>query len=113
MTYNALIHREQGGSILNVGAGGSLAVAAGGLVTFQSGASLRINQSGPSGTVLAFNVGTSVVSISLGTDAPTHVAGVGSIYIRTNGSMAGLYTNITQDAAGSTWRGFQQGSAVG
>ena len=123
MSYNSRIYREQGGSVMTFASGASLNFDAGAklggtysvgagshiydsgaLVTFQAGASLTINQSGPSATVLAFAAGTSLPSISAGEGVPTHTAAMGSLYIRANGSVSNIYQNTSQDAAGSVWR---------
>ena len=121
MTYNSLVHREQGGSVLNIGSGafervqsgGCNIIDAGGLTTFAEGASLHLN-SGVSGTAIRFaGQGASTPSIGWGPNVPTHSAPMGSLYLRANGSISGLYINITQDSQGSTWRLHQQGSAIG
>lgn len=93
-------------------AGGSMIHKSGALEHFNSGASLTID-AGPSATVLAFSTGTSLPGLYAGRDVPSFVAPMGSIYIRSEGSISGLWTNITQDASGSSWRAFQQGSAIG
>lgn len=119
MTYNALIHREQGGSVLNVGAAASLNVQSGGKqaiaghVEYAEGSSLTFN-TGVSGTAFRLaGQGASAPSIGWGPNIPTHTAPMGSVYIRANGSISGLFINITQDANGSAWRLHQQGSAIG
>lgn len=132
MTYQNRIARQQGGSEMSFASGASLNFAAGAkiggtvsygagseiydsghLQTFQVGASLAINHTAPSSNVLAFNAATSIAGFYMGMDAPTHVATPGSVYIRSQGSMSGLWTNISQDSSGSSWRSFQQGSAIG
>ena len=131
MSYNVPIRREQGGSVLTIGAGGSVNFEAGAkmggtysigagstiydagtLTTFQAGASVTFNTT-VSGTAIRFDVGGSTPSVGAGVNVPTHVAPMGSIYLRCAGSMSGLFVQIGADAAGSTWRGFQQGSAIG
>ena len=91
---------------------GSTVYDSGALATFQDGASFTFNTS-VSGTGFRFATGTSSPSIGAGQNVPTHSAPMGSLYIRANGSISGLYINITQDANGSTWRLHQQGSAIG
>jgi hypothetical protein len=121
MTYNSLIHREQGGSVLNIGSGaigrvqsgGCQVVDAGGLLTIAEGGSVTFNST-VSGTAFRLaGQGASTPSVGWGPNVPTHSAPMGSIYIRANGSISGFYINITQDANGSTWRLHQQGSAIG
>ena len=111
MTYQTKVYRQHGGSELSVASGGSISVEAGGTTTFAAGASVTINTT-VSGTGFRLDLGGSTPSIGGGPNVPTHSAPMGSLYIRSNGSISGLYINITQDAAGSTWRGFQQGSAI-
>ena len=124
--YNARIRVEQGASIMHVTSGASFTLDAGtqasfagaasvtgtGLLGFGAGGSLNFNTT-VSGTAFRFITGTSQPSIGAGENVPTHTAPMGSIYIRVNGSISGLYINITQDANGSTWRLHQQGSAIG
>lgn len=132
MTYQTRIYRQAGASEMTFASGASLTFEAGAklngsfsfgagsdvldsghLTTYQEGASLTFN-TGVSGTGFRLaGQGASTPSIGYGPNVPTHTAPMGSIYIRANGSISGLYVNITQDAAGSTWRGFQQGSAIG
>jgi hypothetical protein len=134
-SYTTLVVREQGGSEFHVFAGGSITFDAGGVLVnpnfnginltggsithvsgtldkFAAGASLNID-AGPSATVLSFSTGTSLVGIYAGFDVPSFTAVPGSLYIRAQGSMSGLFTNIGQDNASSAWRAFQQGSAIG
>lgn len=129
--FNTKIVRQHGGSELHVYSGGSLVFDAGATITgnrvesggsitresgnlekFNSGASLSID-AGPSKTVLVFSTGTSLPGLYAGFDVPSFVARAGSIYIRSQGSISGMWTNITQDDSGSSWRAFQQGSAIG
>jgi hypothetical protein len=116
--FNTKIVREQGGSELHIFSGGSVVLDAGaaltqsGLESFAAGASLNI-AAGPSVTVLSFTTGASAPGIYAGFDVPSFKANMGSLYIRSQGSISGLWVNITQDAAGSSWRAFQQGSAIG
>jgi hypothetical protein len=126
--FNTKIYRQPGGSELTVASGGSINVLAGGVIsgitpagstvyqsgtleTFQTGASLTIN-TGVSGTGFRFDIGGSAPSFGAGANVPTHTAVPGSVYLRANGSMSGLFTNIGQDVASSSWRAFQQGSAI-
>jgi len=132
--FNARIYRQQGGSEMTFAAGASLTFEAGAkisgtmtagagsevlesgrLQTFQAGASLTYNVAGAvSNTALRVVNGTSTMSIGFGPEAPTHLATTGSLYIRANGSISGLFVAIGQDqTASSTWRAFQQGSAIG
>ncbi len=130
-SYNVLVVREQGGSEFHVFSGGSITFDTGGrlagnlsygagsqtnksgsLEKVAAGASVSIT-AGPSVTALYFTTGTSKPAIYAGFDVPNFNAANGSIYIRAQGSMSGLWTNITQDASGSSWRSFQQGSAIG
>ncbi len=131
-SYNTLVVREQGGSEFHVFSGGSITFDAGGrlggtlslgggsttfksgaLEHFNAGASLTID-AGPSATVLAFSTGTSLPGVYCGLDVPNFFAQCGSLYIRAQGSMAGLFVNIGQDqTSSSAWRAFQQGSAIG
>lgn len=131
MTYQNRIYRQQGGSEMTFASGASLnfdagaklggtlsygagsdIVDSGRLQSFQSGASFTFNTT-VSGTAFRFDIGGSTPSIGAGPNVPTHTAPMGSLYIRVNGSMSGLFTQIGADAAGSTWRSFQQGSAIG
>lgn len=130
--FNTRIYRQTGGCEMTFASGASLTfesgtkfngtwnlgpgsgvMESGRLETYQVGASLHINHTAPSSNVLAFKAGTSIASFFIGMDTPTHNATPGSVYIRSQGSMSGLYTNISQDSSGSSWRGFQQGSAIG
>ena len=120
MTYNAQVHREQGGSVLNIGSGafarvqsgGCQVLDAGGTLTVAAGASVTFNTT-VSGTGIGFDIGGSRISMGAGANIPTHTAVPGSVYIRVNGSMSGWFVNIGQDIASSAWRAFQQGSAIG
>lgn len=131
MTYQNRIYRQQGGSEMTFASGASLNFDAGAklggtlsygagsdiidsgrLVSFQAGASLTFN-TGVSGTAFRFDIGGSTPSIGAGPNVPTHTAVPGSVYIRVNGSMSGWFVNIGQDNASSSWRAFQQGSAIG
>jgi len=131
MSYQSRIYRQQGGSEMTFASGASLTFEAGAkftgtfsqgagsvvydsgaLTTYQSGASFTFNTT-VSGTGFRFDIGGSTPSIGAGANVPTHSAPMGSLYIRANGSISGLYINITQDANGSTWRLHQQGSAIG
>ena len=109
-TYSVPIYRKQGGSELVVGAAGS--VVNSGLLTTQDGGSFTF-VTPLSGTAFRFDIGGSTPSIGAGPNVPTHTAVPGSLYIRANGSMGGLFVNIGQDNASSSWRAFQQGSAIG
>lgn len=101
------------GGTLSQGAG-STVIESGALYTFQSGASVTFNvAAATSNTSFRFVNGTSTPTIGVGPETPTHTAPMGSLYIRVNGSITGLWINITQDISGSTWRSFQQGSAIG
>ena len=126
--YNTGIVIEQGGSIMNFASATSLTLAAGtqatisgnasvaaaGLLAFAAAGSLNFNTP-LAGTAFRFitATGPSQPSIGAGGEIPVHSAPMGSLYIRANGSISGLYINITQDANGSTWRLMQQGSAIG
>ena len=125
MTFNTRIYRQQGGSEMTVASGGSLnfeaggrlggapTIGAGAALTVETGGSLNL-YSGVSGTAIQFaGQGASTPSLGWGPNVPTHSAPMGSLYLRANGSISGLFINITQDAAGSTWRLHQQGSAIG
>ena len=103
--FNVPISRQQGGSELNIGPTAK--------IEHQAGASHNYSAAGPSTTLITFTTGASVPGFYTGKDAPTLVANPGSVYVRTSGSMSGLYTNISGDTPGSSWRGFQQGSAIG
>ncbi len=139
--FNTKLIREQGGSELLFASGGSLTFAVGArlsgaiggtptfsegvglttgseiynsgtLNTYQAGACLSFNVTGPSQTTFFFVNGASKPAILVGKDAPTGLnAPMGSLYLRSSGSMSTLYINTTQDAAGSTWTGFNRTSA--
>lgn len=131
MTYQNRIYRQQGGSEMTFASGASLNFEAGAklagtfaygagsevhesgnLTTFQAGASITINTT-VSSTPLRFDIGGgSTPAFGAGANVPTHVAPMGSIYVRSAGSMSGLFVQIGADSTGSTWRGFQQGSAI-
>jgi hypothetical protein len=87
MTYNSLIHREQGGSVMNIGSTASLNI--------QSGGSLNVQ---PSGKFTLQNL-----DFSTGRNLPTYSASPGSLYLRTDGSVSGLYVNKSSGTAGSVW----------
>lgn len=139
--YNTKVIRQQGGSELSFAAGASLTFAAGAqlsgaiggtptfsegfnlttgsfirstgtLSTYQAGACLSFNVTGPSQTTFKFINGASTPAILMGSDKPTINAPMGSLYIRSGGSMSTLYINVTQDASGSTWFSFNRTSAV-
>ncbi len=109
-TYNAKIHHEQGGSVLQVESGGSLNVQAGGKITGAGGflltgaaeaASVTVTDGGP------FFLGNAqFISATSSTD-PTGgnvSAAPGSIFLRIDGSMSNLYVNVSTGTAGSVWR---------
>jgi hypothetical protein len=139
--YNTKLIRQQGGSELSFASGASLTFATGAqlsgaiggtptfsegvnqsggsdvynsgtLVTYQAGACMSFNLTGPSQTTFKFINGTSTPAILMGSDKPTVNAPMGSLYIRSGGSMSTLYINTTQDASGSTWLSFNRTSAV-
>lgn len=139
--FNVKSIREQGGSELLIAAGGSVTFAAGaqlsgspgGTITFsegysqvggstvyvsgtlteyKAGACLNFNVTGPSQTTFFFVNGTSTPAVLVGKDKPTINAPMGSLYLRSSGSMSDLYINVTQDASGSTWQSFNRTSAL-
>ena len=140
--FNTRVFRNQGGRELNVANGGSLTFATGaqlsgsigGTITFsegfnqvggstvftsgtlteyKAGACFNFNVTGPSQTTFFFVNGASKPAVLVGKDAPTGLnAPMGSLYIRSGGSMSTLYINVTQDASGSTWSSFNRTSAV-
>lgn len=103
-TYNAKVHHEQGGSALQVESGGVINIQAGGEITgtgaFAAG-SVTIVSGGPLflGTVQFM----SATSSSPPGGAPVSAA-PGSIFLRVDGSMSGLYVNISDGTAGSVWK---------
>ena len=110
MTYNAKIHHEQGGSVLQVESGGSINVQTGGkiagagamvLTGAVEAASVTVTAGGPLflGTVQFI----SATSSSPPGGAPVSAA-PGSIFLRVDGSMSGLYVNISDGTAGSVWK---------
>lgn len=94
---------------------GSAVRGSGTLTTYQAGACLSFNVTGPSQTTFSFVNGTSKPSILVGKDGTSALwAPPGSLYIRANGgSVVKLYINVSQDnAGGSTWQGFDQVSGL-
>jgi hypothetical protein len=83
MSYNSIVYTEQGGSVLRVETGGSVVVK-GPLTLYDGG-------------------GTNSTMITVGTGIPTHSASPGALYIRSAGSVSGLYINKSLDTSGSLW----------
>ena len=139
--FNTKVFRQQGGSEMTVLSGGSFTFVAGaqlsgspgGTITFsegfnqtggstvftsgtlteyKAGACFNFNVTGPSQTTFFFVNGASKPAILVGKDLPTINAPMGSLYLRSSGSMSTLYINTTQDASGSTWLSFNRTSAV-
>jgi hypothetical protein len=81
MSYNSKIYTEQGGSVLRVESGGSVYIT------------------GP----LTLSDGTYSPSFSVGRNVPAHSASPGSLYIRSDGSVSGLYVNKSSGTTGSVW----------
>ena len=82
--YNSKIYHEQGGSVLVVGSGGSLNIEAGGVLTIGSAQIMwAASTTGPAG-------------------GPVNAL-PGSIFIRSDGSVTGLYVNVGVNGAGSVW----------
>lgn len=111
MTYNAKIHHEQGGSVLRAESGGSIAVESGatiagaGTVNLSGGVNTASNVTGACITATTRLWLGSDIQIMWGTivEAPVVVAGRGSLFIRSDGSMSRLYVNTGVDGAGSVW----------
>lgn len=122
MTYNSRIVREQGGSVLTVASGGSLNVAAGGVLagagTIQSTGALTVsggvnsasNVTGASVTVSAggaFWLGSNIqIMFAASAAAPSGLpvtASPGALFLRSDGANSGAYINTSTGTAGSVW----------
>ncbi len=101
-TYNAKIHHEQGGSVFQVESGGSINIQAGGKLAASAAtieaASITITAGGP----LLFGTTQFITATSGGN--PTTLASPGSIFLRIDGSMSGLYVNVSDGVSGSIWK---------
>lgn len=108
MTYNSRIIREQGGSVLTVGSGGSLVIASGGAFTLTGGITqggTTTYSAGASVTVATgANFNFNGVEILSGRNAPTGAASPGSVYLRTDGSVSNVYVNVSDGTSGSVWK---------
>jgi hypothetical protein len=91
---------------------GSSIRSSGTLTTYQVGACLSFNVTGPSQTTLFLNNGTSKPAILVGRDKPVVYAPQGSLYLRASGSMSDLYIQVALDTPGSTWVSFNRTSAL-
>ena len=117
MTYNSVIHHEQGGSVLTVESTGSIAVAAGGTISGAgtigltggitstgnvTATSLTVEQTG--GYV---QLGTFVqIIFSASVEAPSALpwsASPGAVFFRSDGSMSMGYINTSDGESGSIW----------
>jgi hypothetical protein len=120
MTYNSKIYHEQGGSVLVVGSGGSLNIEAGGEIDVAGDLKVTGTTSVPSTGNLAVAAGGSITIdgdgvLTIGSAqimwaaSTTGPAGgpvnalPGSIFIRSDGSVTGLYVNVGVNGAGSVW----------
>lgn len=92
--------------------GSSSVRSSGTLDTFQAGACLSFNVTGPSQTTFYFVNGNSTPAILVGKDKPVVFAPQGSLYLRASGSMSTLYIQIALDSPGSTWAGLNRTSAL-
>jgi len=108
MTYNSKVVHEQGGSVLRIDSGGSF--------NFQSGANLDVNAGAKvnvvAGGSLAIDgggvltIGSAQIMWAASTTGPAGGpvnALPGSIFIRSDGSVTGLYLNVGVNGAGSVW----------
>lgn len=119
MTYNAVIHHEQGASVLTIASTGSLVVEAGGTIsgagTFGisgdityntiTATSLNVDQGG------AVQLGDYVqLFFNASTTSPSGLpvnASAGAVFIRSDGAKSNMYINISQDSAdASAWSPF-------
>lgn len=82
------------------------------LVTYQAGACLSFNVTGPSQTTFFFVNGNSTPAFLVGVDKPVITAPQGSLYLRAGGSMSDLYMQTALDSPGSTWVSFNRTSAL-
>ena len=121
MTYNSIIHHEQGGSVLNVTSGGSISVAAGGTVSGAGTIALTggITSTG-NVTATSLTIGQTGGYVQLGTfvqvlfaarstapsEAPAVTASPGAIFFRSDGSMSTGYVNTGMDLNSSKWASF-------
>ena len=106
MTYNSKILHEQGGSVLRVDSGGSIAVQAGGTISGAGTVSLTGGIAAASVTVSAagaFTVNGIQILADAITSPPTESAVPGSIFLRSDGSVSNVYINTSTGAAGSVW----------
>ncbi len=91
---------------------GSSVRPSGTLTTYQAGACLSFNVTGPSQTTFFFVNGNSTPAFLVGVDKPVIFAPQGSLYLRAGGSMSTLYIQTALDTPGSTWVGFNRTSAL-
>ncbi len=100
--YNAKIHHEQGGSVLQVESGGSINIQTGGTLSASAAtitaASLNITSGGP------IFMGNLEFFAAASNGNPTATASPGSIFIRSDGSRSGLYVNVSDGVSGSVWK---------
>jgi hypothetical protein len=111
MSYNSVIHHEQGGSVLNINSTGSLNVALGGAfnmsgkVDIKSGA-CQVVSSG--GSFIIENGGRfqfGPITVFWGTELPgTLTTSAGDWFVRSGGSVSSLFINRTVNNAGSVWK---------
>ena len=105
--YNTKIIREQGGSVLRINSAGSISVQAGGLISGAGGALLTGAIESASVTVTGGGplfLGNVQILSSASNGNPTMTASPGSLFIRTDGSMSGIYVNISDGVSGSVWK---------
>lgn len=107
MTYNSKIVLEQGGSVLRIASGGSLAVDSGGTVNLGAG-TLPIASGGSltvatGGAVFLGNVQLLFAASNSPPGGLPVSASPGSIFFRSDGSMSRLYINTSSGTAGSVW----------
>lgn len=91
---------------------GSSVRSSGTLTTYQAGACLSFNLTGPSQTTFFLRSGTSNPAILVGKDKPVVFAPQGSLYLRASGSMSDLYIQTALDTPGSTWVSFNRTSGL-
>ena len=114
MTYNSVIHHEQGGSVLVVGSGGSLNIEAGGKIAGAGGFALTGAISAASVTVNAggvLSLGANRVWFAASTAAPSGlpVTGTpGDIFLRVDGANSAGYVNTANGVSGSVWTIFSE-----
>ena len=120
MTYNSVIHHEQGGSVLVVGSGGSLNVESGGTIAgagtlaVTGGLTTTGAVEGASVTVTAggvFSLGANRVWFATSAAAPSGlpVTGTpGDIFFRVDAANSAGYINTSDGTSGSVWTIFSE-----